>query len=61
LGWFKIRFADLPEAMWALVVHQPEEERDLILLTALFVAWLGVELAPTRRYLAALLGRQARP
>ena len=35
LGWLKIRFADLPEPMWALVVHQPEDDRDLVLLTTI--------------------------
>lgn len=33
LGWFQIRFADLPEPMWALVVHQPEQDSTLVLLT----------------------------
>lgn len=35
LGWFKIRFADLPEPMWALVVHQPEDDSTLVLLTTI--------------------------
>ncbi len=35
LGWLKIRFADLPEPMWALVVHQAEDDSDLVLLTTI--------------------------
>jgi hypothetical protein len=35
LDWLKIRFADLPELMWAPVVHQPEKEADQVLLTTI--------------------------
>jgi hypothetical protein len=35
LGWFKIRFADLPQPMWALVVRRSDEEPGLVLLTTL--------------------------
>jgi hypothetical protein len=35
LGWFKIRFADLPEPMWALVVRRSDDEPELVLLTTI--------------------------
>src|SRR5207245_2642234 len=37
VGWFQICFADLPEPMWMVVVHQPQEERGLFLLTTLAI------------------------
>jgi hypothetical protein len=33
LGWFPLRIPEWPRPLWALVAHQPEEERDLVLLT----------------------------
>jgi hypothetical protein len=41
LGWFQIRFADLPKPMWALIARRcdvdsdAEEERELVLLTTI--------------------------
>lgn len=38
LGWFQFRLPELPQPMWALVVHHPEEQRDLVLLTNVPIA-----------------------
>ena len=35
LGWFQVRFADLPQPMWALVVRRCEHEPELVLLTTI--------------------------
>jgi hypothetical protein len=35
LGWFKVRFADLPEPMWVLVVRRSDDEPELVLLTTI--------------------------
>jgi hypothetical protein len=35
LGWFKIRFADLPQPMGALVVRRSDDEPELVLLTTI--------------------------
>jgi hypothetical protein len=32
-GWFAFRLPDNPQTLWALVVHDPEREHDLVLLT----------------------------
>ena len=33
LGWFPFRLPEGSQPLWAVVVHHPEEERDLVLLT----------------------------
>src|SRR5258707_832933 len=38
LGWFRLRLPDTPDDLWALVVHHPEEDRDLVLLTNISIS-----------------------
>ena len=33
LGWFKIRLIDTQQVLWALVIHDPNTQHDLVLLT----------------------------
>jgi hypothetical protein len=33
LGWLKIRLLDTQQVLWALVVHDPHTQKDLVLLT----------------------------
>lgn len=35
LGWFKIRFSDLPEPIWVLIARRSDEEGELVLLTTI--------------------------
>lgn len=35
LGWFQVRFADLPQSMWVLVARRSEDEAELVLLTTI--------------------------
>lgn len=35
LGWFQVRFADLPRPMWVLIARRSEEEAEWVLLTTI--------------------------
>ena len=35
LGWFQVRFADLPQPMWVLIARRSEYEAELVLLTTI--------------------------